>query len=306
MSKIAHEVNRLRLMPVLAGLLVIFTPAAHAGNISFVDIFGNISYIQTGDGNTLSLNGTFFSADLNAAVANAYTSASVSYPGPDSPQALPQSSPTDYGFQTGLLPDLATMEAAYPFGNYSFQGMNGPDTDTATLSYSADDYSQSNPFLTGTDYSSLQGMDSTQAFTFHFSPYVTGANATESDIFFTISDVTTGQTVFTTGGLPSTTTSVVLPANTLAHGDLFDYELDYSNRDFSSDTGGAEFSAVPRFRYAGRRRVHYLRGAGTWRLGNARSRRIRGALHSETPREERCLNCLAVSKPAAIQKWRVG
>ncbi|MGA7241475.1 MAG: PEP-CTERM sorting domain-containing protein [Bryobacteraceae bacterium] len=241
MSKIVHQASCLRLMPALAGLLILLTPAVHAGNISFVDIFGNISYVQTGDGNALSLNGTFFSLDLNSSTPNAYTSASVSYPGPDSPQALPQSSPTDYGFQTGLLPDLATLEAAYPFGTYSFQGMNGPDTDTATLTYSADDYSQSNPFLTGTDYSSLQGMNPTQAFTFHFSPYVTGPNATEGDIFFTISDVTTGQTVFTTGGLPSTTTSVVLPANVLAHGDLFDYELDYSNRDFSSDTGGANF-----------------------------------------------------------------
>jgi hypothetical protein len=241
MSKFACKIDRIRLVPVFAGLFALFSPLAHAGNISFVNIFGNISYEQTGDGNTLSLNGTFFSADLIASIPNAYTSASVSYPGPDSPQTLSQISPTDYGFQTGFLPDLATMEAAYPFGAYSFQGVNGANTDTATLTYTADDYAQSSPYLTGTDYSSLQGMDPTQNFTFHFSPYVTGSTATASLIFFTISDATTGTTAFTTGALPSTTTSVVLPANTLTHGDLYSYELDYSNRDVLSDAAGANF-----------------------------------------------------------------
>jgi hypothetical protein len=241
MSKIAYQVNRLRLMPALAGLLVLSTPAAYAGNIAAVEFFRNISYQQTGDGNTLSLNGTFFSLDLTSSIPNAYTSASVTYPGPNSPQTLTQNAPKDYGFQTGLLPDLATMDAAYPMGTYTFHGMNGPTTDTATLSYLADDYSQSNPFLTGTDYSSLQGMDPTQDFTIHFSPYVTGSNARFSFIFFTVFDETAGKQVFDSGFLPSTATSLVLPANTLAHGDLFDYELDYSNRDLLTDTAGANF-----------------------------------------------------------------
>jgi hypothetical protein len=225
----------------LACLLLLSVPAAHAGTISFVDIFGNVGFEQTGDGNTLSLNGDFFSADLNAMAANAYTSASVSYPGPDSPQALTQGSPTDYHFQTVTLPDLATMEAAYPMGAYTFQGVNGPTTDTATLAYSADDYPQSNPYLTGTDYSSLQGMDASQDFTFHFSPFVTGATATDSFIFFQIYDETAGMPVFTESFLPATTASLLLPANTLTPGHLFDYELDYSNRDISNDPAGAMF-----------------------------------------------------------------
>jgi hypothetical protein len=228
------------IMPAIAGLLVLLAPTAQAGSISFVNIFGNISYEQIGDGNTLTLNGTFFSADLNSSVANAYTSASVIYPGPGSPQTLTQGSPTDYHFQTALLPDLATMEAAYPMGTYTFQGVNGPNTDTATLDYSTDDYPQSNAYLTGTDYSSLQGMDATQDFTFHFNPDITGSNATASFIFFTIYDETAGTVAFSDAFLPASTTSVVLPANTLTSGHLYDYELDYSNRDILSNPGDAD------------------------------------------------------------------
>lgn len=225
------------IMPSMAGLLVLMAPAAHANSILSVNIWGNVGYEQIGDGNALTLNGTFFSADLNSSAPNAYTSASVTYPGPGSPQTLTQDSPIDYLFQTELLPDLATMETDFPKGTYTFQGVNGPTTDTASLNYSADDYPQSNAYLTGTDYSSLQGMDATQAFTFHFSPDITGSNATQSFIFFTIYDETTGIVAFNDGFLPAATTSVVLPANTLMSGHLYGYELDYSNRDILSNPG---------------------------------------------------------------------
>ena len=220
----------------LTYVLIALASTAQA-DISFVDLFGNISYEQVGDGNTLNLNGTFFSAELNATAANAYTSASLIYPGPGSPQNLTQTSPAVYGFQTGFLPDLAAMQAAYPFGTYTFQGVNGMTTDTATADYLANDFAQSNPYLTGTDYSSLRGMNAAQPFTFHFSPYVTGNTATDSFIFFTIFDNTKNQLAFNEGFLPATTTSVVLPANTLTPGDSFTYELDYSNRNIVNGTG---------------------------------------------------------------------
>jgi hypothetical protein len=229
-------------IPLLALCWLGSVPTAEASAISFVDIFGNAAFEQTGNGNTLSLNGAFFSADLNSTVANAYTSASVSYPGPGSPRNLAQTSPTDYHFQTPFFSSLSAMETAYPFGTYTFHGVDGGGTDTATLDYTADDYPQSNPYLTGTDYTSLQGMNAGQNFTLHFSPFVAGSNATDSFIFFTIFDETKGMTVFNDGFLPSTTTSVLLPAGTLTPGDLFDYELDYSNRDIASGLGGAEFA----------------------------------------------------------------
>jgi hypothetical protein len=235
--------ERRLIVPVIGGLLILLVPAARASDISFVDTFGNVAYEQTGNGNTLTLNGAFFSADLNSTFGGAYTSASFTYPGTGSPQSLTEASPssTDYHFQTPSFATLADMEAAYPFGTYTFTGNNG---DSAYLSYTADDYPQSNPYLTGTDYTSLQGMDSSQGFTFDFSPFTTGSTATDSFIFFTIFDETTGTTVFNDGFLPATTPSVFLPGGTLTPGDLYDYELDYSNRDILNCADGVNCGAV--------------------------------------------------------------
>jgi len=211
----------------------------NAASISFVDQFKNVSNLQTGNGNTLTGNGAFYSADLNSTVPNAYTSANFVYPGPGSPATLTvvPTSPTDYHFQTPSFANKAAMDTAFPFGTYTFHGIN-VGTDTASYSYTADDYAQANPFLTDTDFSSLQGMNASHAFTFHLSPFVTGSTASSSFIFLTIFDFNLGTFVFNDGFLAASTTTVVLPANTLAPGHSFVYELDYSNRDIITGTGG--------------------------------------------------------------------
>lgn len=223
-----------------ASLLIVIAPAARASDISYVDTYRNISYEQTGNGNALSLNGTFFSAELNATTPNAYTSVSVALPGGSS-IALTQTSPGDYTFQTALLPDQATMDAMFPTGTYTFTGMNGSQTDTATLNYSADDYSQTVPFLTGDNYSDLQGMNAAENFTFDLSPFTPGGSQTDAYIFLTVFDQATGDVAFTDGFLDPSTTSITMGAGELDPGTSYSYEIDYSDRDIPSDTGGAQF-----------------------------------------------------------------
>jgi hypothetical protein len=226
------------IVPGIAGLLLLLAPTVRASEISFLNSFKNLSNEQTGNGNTLTLNGYFYSADLNTIDPNPYTSATLTYPGPGSPMNLPQINPTDYGIQTGFFPTKSAMDTAFPFGTYTFTSNTG---DSASYDYTADDYPGSLPFLTGTDFTSLQGMNSTQPFTFHFSPYVTGSKATDSFIFFTVFDSTKNTTAFTDNFLTPGTTSVVMPANTLTPGDLYSYELDYSNRDILTGGGTAQF-----------------------------------------------------------------
>lgn len=231
-------------VPAIAGLLVFLAQSAEASEISYVDAYGNIIYDQTSNSSPVTPTGAFYSADLNSTIAGAYTSASFTNPGRGSPQSLTETSPssTDYHFQTGDFVSLSAMEAAYPFGTYTFSGVNGSTTDTASFTYSADDYTTSIPYLTGTDYTSLQGMNPSQAFTFDFSPFNTGSTANFSYIFFTIYDQTTGgNSVFDEGFLDPTTGSLVLPAGTLTPGNTYEYEIDYSNRDIVSGSGSAEF-----------------------------------------------------------------
>lgn len=227
--------NGRALILAVSALLVCGASTAQA-SILLLDSFMNGSYEQTGNGNTLALNGYFYSADLNAATANSYTSASMSYPGPGSPVNLPQSTTTDYHYQTSFFPSQAAMDTAFPMGTYTFTGVGGT-TDTASYQYTADDYPQSTPFLTGTEYSSLQGMNPSLPFTFNFSPYVTGSTASVSYIFFTIFDVTTSTFVVNDGFLSPTTTSETVAANTLTAGNQYEYEIDFSNRDFVPSPG---------------------------------------------------------------------
>ncbi len=232
--------NRYVLVPAIVSMVLLLSPAARASDISFLDAFGNVSYQQTGNGNTLSLNGAFYSADVNTSVANPYTSVSMTFPGPSSPiTAFSHATPTDYLYQTGLYATLADMNTAFPTGTYTFTANNG---DTASYNYTANDYAGSLPYLTGTTYTDLQGMNSSQAFNFTFSPFVTGGTATDSFMFLTIFDSTSGTFVYDAGFLPATTTGLLLPAGTLHAGDQFSYELDFSNRDIlTSGFSGGDF-----------------------------------------------------------------
>jgi hypothetical protein len=132
------------------------------------------------------------------------------------------------------------MDGMFTTGTYTFTGINGAQTDTATLDYTGNDYSQSNPYLTGTTYSDLQGMNSAQGFTFTLSPYTPGGAASETDafIFLTVFDETTNTVAFSPGFLAPTTTSIFLPGGTLAAGHNYDYELDFSDRDNGTGTDG--------------------------------------------------------------------
>ena len=224
---------------VIAATLLVWSTPAQASSISFVGTFRNDAFTQTGNGSSLTFQQSFFSAELDTTVSNPYTTATLTYPGAGSPQNLPQTSPTVYRFQTSGLPSQAAMDALYPFGTYTFKGVNGGTTDTTSVSYTMDDYPQSLPYLTGTDYTSLQGMNAAQPFTFHFSPDVTGSTASNSYIFFTIFDFTKGAFVFNDGFLSPSTTSVTVPANTLTAGDSFAYEVDFSNRDLVPSPGAA-------------------------------------------------------------------
>jgi len=199
--------------------------------MSDVDIFRNVANLQTADGNVLSGNGSFFSAELASTVPNAYTSASFTPPG-GVITPLSALNTTTWNYASPGLADKAALDLAFPTGSYFFSATNGGPADTTSITYLSDSYAGAAPFLTGTDYSSLQGLNSTQAFTAHFNSFTSALSGPNNSafVFFTVYDYTLGTFVFNAGFQPSTTTSVLLPANTLAAGHQFAYEIDFSNR----------------------------------------------------------------------------
>jgi len=226
----------------LVTVCILFVVPVARGEISFVNMFRSASLTQTGDGATLASNGYFFASSLFSTGANDFNAVQLTYPGPGSPVSLAQSSPTIFAYQTANVPNQAALDAQFPTGTYAFSATGPGGPDSTSFNYSTDLYPQSQPFLTGTDYSALQGMDATAPFTVHFSPFVTGSGANESFIFFTIRDQATNMLVFDAGFQPATTTSRTLPANTLAPGHTYTYEVIFSNR-VGVPSPGANFDA---------------------------------------------------------------
>jgi hypothetical protein len=121
------------------------------------------------------------------------------------------------------------MNADFPTGTYQFTAFDSAENQFRTSAeYLHDRYSNSLPYLTGTNYSALQNMNPAQEFHFQFSDYEPG-EPNEAALFFFIYD--SNGIVFDSGPLDSTTTSLILPENTLTFSTDYTYELIFSNRD---------------------------------------------------------------------------
>lgn len=216
--------------------------AAH-GSIVEADLLRNLQYTQTGDGASLSFDSAYITVRMYAGSANEYSNVQAFYPGPDSPVALTPT-PLDasvYEYSPDFYTSKAAMDTAFPKGTYSLTANNDATSDHATtmFDYTADAYPQSQPYLTGTTFSDVHGMNPAAAFNFQFSPYVKDATTNDAELFFTIFDAATGDVVFGAEFQPDTTTGVTLPANTLLPNHDYNYDLDFSDRVFVTSNGAS-------------------------------------------------------------------
>jgi hypothetical protein len=225
----------MRLAAVCAGFGIILSAAAAVAraDISQAVMFRNIQSIQTGNGNALSSDGAYFTLRLLSSSPNEYTTVQAFYGGSGSPVALALTAdPYTYEYDSGFYGNQAAMDIDFPKGTYAMTATNSVTSDNATtmFDYSNDAYSASQPYLAGTNYSDLQGMNPSANFNFQFSPFVPNALATDPELFFTIFDATTGEAVFSDTFQPATTTGVTLPGDTLLPNHAYAYDLDYSDR----------------------------------------------------------------------------
>jgi hypothetical protein len=149
-------------------------------------MFRNVVYDQTSG--AVPTTPSFYFVNLEAFMQNAtdFTSASVTYPGPGSPAALPSETSTKFG----IGPTFATqsdMNAAYPFGAYTFTASGGTvGFESASLDYTQDAFTSDIPSLTAATFNALQGMNVNQAFTFNFNSFTPNLNADGGAIFLTV------------------------------------------------------------------------------------------------------------------------
>jgi hypothetical protein len=218
--------------PYLLGLAIWAVAGASdaRAGISFVDMFRSEFLTQTGDGNSLTTQGFRFDSHLFSTGDNDYSAVQLTVPGSATPLDMSQTDPKTFAYGSSLFATQGLLDAAFPTGTYQFNASGPSGSSSTSFAYTTDAYPQSLPFLTGTTFSDLQGMNPAAPFTFQFSPFITGSGASASFLFLSIFDRTTNALVFNQAFLPATTTSLEVPANTLPPDHSYTYELIFSDR----------------------------------------------------------------------------
>jgi hypothetical protein len=211
--------------------------AAQAAGIEYVDIFKNSVYDQTSG--TAPTTAAFYFANIELTSQNPgdYTSVSVTYPGPGSPVSLPMTQPSFFSYGPSF-PTAAAMNAAIPFGAYTYTATNSSTmaSATAVLNYTADAFTSAIPALSAASFNALSGLNPDTALSLDFNSFTPNAAASVAYTFFSIYN--SNGTAFTDGFLAPGTTSLILPAGTLAADTTYTFELDFSDRVNGTDPTG--------------------------------------------------------------------
>ena len=222
----------------VAAAVGIFAATPASAQLQAVDIFKNTTYDQTSAAAPTTAAGYFF--DVGATMTNPgdFTSASLTYPGPASPLSLGLTSPTQFGYGSPFV-DQATFNASYPLGFYTVTVSNGGSNVSETMNDASDAYTVDVPALTAATFTALQGLNAGHGLTIQFNSFTPDGATTPgaSAAFFSIFD-SAFNTVFTSGGLDPSTTSIYLPAGTLKADTTYSWELDFSDRIVGADPNG--------------------------------------------------------------------
>jgi hypothetical protein len=218
--------------------LAMTTGAAQADQITGY-LYDNTSYAQTSDSAPTTPIGYFFSLGATFTTPGDYTTATASYPGSGSPQNLPTNGSTGFNFNSSFYSSLSDLHADYPFGTYTISASGGPaGTATANISYNADPFTGTVPYLT--NYSALNGMDPDAAMTVLYNAFTPDPSSTEGFTFLTIYDA--GSPVFSDEFQSPSSTSAVIAADTLLADTTYTYEIDCSDRIDGFDDADDEFT----------------------------------------------------------------
>jgi hypothetical protein len=223
-------------------LLVIATLAqegrlAHAG-VTFYDVFTNNLYSQTSNVAPSTALSFFATASLSCSTAGDVGNVQVLTGGSTSPLTLTPAPGNNCNY-VASFPSQAAMNAAFPLGNpYTFQISGGTlGTQSASLNTPGAALYSAIPFLTGSTYSQLQGLNAALSDTIGINGFVPVAGTTDSFSFLTITRQSDNAVVFQQSFLSPATTSIIVPANTLAAGTAYNIDLDYSSRITTPNAG---------------------------------------------------------------------
>lgn len=126
---------------------------------------------------------------------------------------------------------VGEMDQRFGAGEYVHDFVGPAATAESSMTASLGPYPAGLPYLAGTTYSDLQGMDASQPFDFRLGPLTAGDSGVEMAITFFVDDVLTGTTMFATGGsvVPGLD-HLTMPANLLQGGRTYEYQFYLGHR----------------------------------------------------------------------------
>jgi hypothetical protein len=226
----------LRIVLVGAWLLLLHLAPASAA-VTYYRWFKTATYEQTSIAQPLAPH-YFGAVDVLFSDPLDLTGGTVTSTSSLSPMHLSKSTPTYFNYEMNFT-FLAGLDVNFPnSSSYTYNIFGGQlGSQTASLTPPANDlFPAAVPFITGTGYSQIQGMNVGVPLTLTWSGYTPAAGTNTPLIFLSITRVSDGHVQFQTQG-DNTLTSALIPANTLAAGTAYDLDLVYDNRIDTSHAG---------------------------------------------------------------------
>jgi len=217
---------------LFTGAIALIPPAGALGQPFSANIQVLEGFNQTSDSPPTSPPQSGVELEIKAgnSIPGDYATASVSYPGPGSPQNLPPlgTPPAAFYFQSAEYLSLSDLHQDYPFGNYTITAGGGSaGTSTVIIPYTADDFSNV-PYVT--NFSNLAGLNPTLSFTVKYNAFMPNPAASLADTQFFIVDPSTGLEAFSEfEGSPPFSADATIPADTLTPDTQYFSDLIFSN-----------------------------------------------------------------------------
>jgi hypothetical protein len=238
------KVSKLTLPLLVIANLVLAGGTAQA-SVTFYDVFTNNEYSQSSNAQPSTAAAFFATATLSYTTAGDVVNAQVVNGGSTSPLTLTSGPGNNFNYAASF-PTQAAMNAAFPLGNpYTFQISGGNlGTQSSALNTPGTALFSAIPFLTGSSYSQLQGLNPALPDTIGINGFTPLAGTTDSSAFFTITRQSDNAVVFQQSFLSPSTTSIFVAANTLAAGSAYNIDLDYSSRITTTNAGFGNASSI--------------------------------------------------------------
>lgn len=226
---------------VLAASLV-FAPGLAVADIAYTGLSVQQGFYQSGPG-ALTPDGAAFYATTAVHAPTDFTGVTVTYPGAVTPIALNYAPRLNRGgvyvgiaFGQGFA-SVADLNAAFPFGTYTFTATNANTaaTQTANAIYDSNHWPSVAPALTAASYTQIQGMNagSGTMFSFNgftadgFNPYDNGQIDPSATLLILTAD---GTPIFQSAPMSNANgIDFLLPSNTLLPGTDYQYVIQFSN-----------------------------------------------------------------------------